>query len=201
MNIHPGDKGPAEARHSLDTSTGTLLAILLVGSLFTFIRGVCFNLGPSNGGCVRRGSARHNPPPPGHPLTNDAIPSPTPTKTNTAGERLVARVRQQLFQALIAQDISFFDSAKTGELMNRLAADTTSALECLVYWGRVWSSTYVSKSIHPPTTVIQNACTSNMSMLLRFALQVSAVTNGSPMHIDDFSFMNDTFGGYVLVSW
>lgn len=55
--IHPGDKGPAEARHSLDTSTGTLLAILLIGSLFTFIRGVCFNLGQSNGGGVGRGSA------------------------------------------------------------------------------------------------------------------------------------------------
>jgi ABC-type multidrug transport system fused ATPase/permease subunit len=45
----------------------------------------------------------------------------------TAGERLVARVRQQLFKALVMQDIAFYDSAKTGELMNRLAADTTGA--------------------------------------------------------------------------
>ncbi len=42
-----------------------------------------------------------------------------------AGERLVARVRQQLFEALVMQDIAFYDSAKTGELMNRLSADTT----------------------------------------------------------------------------
>lgn len=44
---------------------------------------------------------------------------------NLAGERLVARVRQQLFKALVTQDVAFFDAAKTGELMNRLAADTT----------------------------------------------------------------------------
>ena len=61
------------------------------------------------------------------------------TKSPTAGERLVARVRQQLFQALIVQDISFFDSAKTGELMNRLAADTTGALvrSCVCAFGGI----------------------------------------------------------------
>lgn len=34
-------------------------------------------------------------------------------------ERLAARMRQQLFQSLIVQDIAFFDSNKTGELVNR----------------------------------------------------------------------------------
>ncbi len=40
-----GDESPSEARRSLDASTGALLGILMVGSLFTFVRGVCFNLG------------------------------------------------------------------------------------------------------------------------------------------------------------
>lgn len=40
-----GDRGPDAARHSLDTSTGVLLGIMLGGSFFTFVRGVCFNLG------------------------------------------------------------------------------------------------------------------------------------------------------------
>lgn len=71
----------------------------------------------------------------------------------------MARVRQQLFQALIAQDISFFDSAKTGELMNRLAADTTGALlgsgrlvdAALVGVCRLIGLTnYVYPHLHPP---------------------------------------------------
>ena len=60
-----------------------------------------------------------------------------------AGERLVARLRGDLYQAIIRQDVGFFDRAKTGELTNRLAADTT---------------------------VLQNALTVNISMALRFGV-------------------------------
>ena len=35
------------------------------------------------------------------------------------GERLAVRLRTALFHSLIQQDISFFDSHKTGELVNR----------------------------------------------------------------------------------
>ncbi len=61
-----------------------------------------------------------------------------------AGERVVARLRQTLFGALIHQEIGFFDRQRTGELTNRLASDTT---------------------------VIQKAVTVNVSMLLRFVVQ------------------------------
>jgi ABC transporter fused permease/ATP-binding protein len=61
-----------------------------------------------------------------------------------AGERVVARLRQELFGALIHQEIGFFDQQRTGELTNRLASDTT---------------------------VIQKAVTVNVSMLLRFVVQ------------------------------
>jgi ATP-binding cassette subfamily B protein len=60
-----------------------------------------------------------------------------------AGERVVARLRTDLFGALMAQDVAFFDAQKTGELTSRLASDTT---------------------------VLQNAVTVNVSMGMRFAL-------------------------------
>lgn len=47
------------------------------------------------------------------------------------GERLVKRLRTRLFEKIISQDISFFDSNKTGELLNRLSSDTTVIQSCL----------------------------------------------------------------------
>ena len=41
-----------------------------------------------------------------------------------AGNRIVARMRRQLFNATLSQDIAFFDRVPTGELVTRLAADT-----------------------------------------------------------------------------
>ncbi|EDQ84876.1 uncharacterized protein MONBRDRAFT_34532, partial [Monosiga brevicollis MX1] len=62
-----------------------------------------------------------------------------------AGQRLVARVRRRVFAAIVRQDISFFDTNRTGELTNRLASDTQ---------------------------VIQNSVTVNISMLLRYVVQI-----------------------------
>ncbi|ELU02451.1 hypothetical protein CAPTEDRAFT_155008 [Capitella teleta] len=39
------------------------------------------------------------------------------------GERVAARLRKQLFQSVITQDVAFFDTHKTGEIVNRLTAD------------------------------------------------------------------------------
>jgi ABC transporter fused permease/ATP-binding protein len=58
-----------------------------------------------------------------------------------AGERVVARLRADLYQAMMRQEVAFFDERRTGELTSRLASDTT---------------------------VLQNAVTTNISMLLRF---------------------------------
>lgn len=60
-----------------------------------------------------------------------------------AGERIVSDLRISLYHSLIEQDIGFFDSEKTGDLMNRLSSDTT---------------------------VLQNAVTVNISMGLRFGV-------------------------------
>lgn len=60
-----------------------------------------------------------------------------------AGERVVARLRSDLYRAIIQQDVAFFDKSRTGELTNRLASDTT---------------------------VLQNTVTVNLSMALRFGV-------------------------------
>jgi ABC transporter fused permease/ATP-binding protein len=63
----------------------------------------------------------------------------------SAGERVVTRLREGLFERLLAQEIAFFDERKTGELTSRLSADTT---------------------------LVQNAVSVNISMGLRFVAQV-----------------------------
>jgi len=60
-----------------------------------------------------------------------------------AGERVVARLRGDLYEAILGQDVAFFDQSRTGELTNRLASDTT---------------------------VLQNAVTVNLSMAMRFGV-------------------------------
>lgn len=57
-----------------------------------------------------------------------------------SGERVVARLKKMLFSRIIKQEVAFFDVNKTGELVNRLSADCT---------------------------VLQNAVTVNISMVLR----------------------------------
>ena len=42
-----------------------------------------------------------------------------------AGERVVARLRNQLFHSIMFAEVGMFDVTKTGELVNRLSADAT----------------------------------------------------------------------------
>ncbi|MFO0683505.1 MAG: ABC transporter transmembrane domain-containing protein [Sandaracinus sp.] len=58
----------------------------------------------------------------------------------TAGERIVARLREQCYRAILDQEIAFFDERRTGDLLSRLSADTS---------------------------VLQNAVSVNVSMALR----------------------------------
>jgi ATP-binding cassette subfamily B protein len=62
-----------------------------------------------------------------------------------SGERIVTRLRADLFAKLMDQEIGFFDEKKTGELTNRLASDTT---------------------------VLQNTLSVNISMALRFLASI-----------------------------
>jgi ATP-binding cassette subfamily B protein len=43
-----------------------------------------------------------------------------------SGERMVLYLRRQLYKKILAQDISFFDTNRTGELMSRLSSDCTT---------------------------------------------------------------------------
>ena len=42
-----------------------------------------------------------------------------------SGERIVTRLREQVYRSIIDQEIGFFDARKTGELTSRLTADAT----------------------------------------------------------------------------
>ncbi len=42
----------------------------------------------------------------------------------TAGERIVARLREQCYRAILEQEIAFFDERRTGDLLSRLSSDT-----------------------------------------------------------------------------
>ena len=64
---------------------------------------------------------------------------------SVAGERVVARLRRELFAAIIKQEIGFFDAQRTGEITSRLASDTT---------------------------ILQSAVTSNISMLFRHSFTI-----------------------------
>jgi len=44
---------------------------------------------------------------------------------SVAGERVVTRLREQVYRSIIDQEIGFFDARKTGELTSRLTADAT----------------------------------------------------------------------------
>nr|WP_217918784.1 ABC transporter transmembrane domain-containing protein [Myxococcus sp. AM010] len=61
----------------------------------------------------------------------------------SAGERVVSRLRKDLFGALLSQEVGFFDSRRTGELTSRLSSDTT---------------------------VLQTTVTANVSMMLRYVV-------------------------------
>lgn len=64
---------------------------------------------------------------------------------NYAGERVVARLRCNLYKQIINQEVGFFDDSKVGELINRMSSDTT---------------------------ILQDVSTSNISMVLRLTIQI-----------------------------
>jgi ABC-type multidrug transport system fused ATPase/permease subunit len=47
------------------------------------------------------------------------------TLLGLAGERIVARLRNQLYASILSQEIAFFDANKSGELVSRLGSDTS----------------------------------------------------------------------------
>jgi ABC transporter fused permease/ATP-binding protein len=62
-----------------------------------------------------------------------------------SGERMVLHLRRQLYKKILAEDISFFDSNRTGDLMSRISSDCTT---------------------------LQNTVSVNVSMMLRNLAQV-----------------------------
>ena len=50
-----------------------------------------------------------------------------------SGQRIIQRLRKNVFQSVINADVSFFDQSKTGELLNRLSNDTDVVGSSLTY--------------------------------------------------------------------
>ncbi|XP_059164724.1 ATP-binding cassette sub-family B member 10, mitochondrial-like [Physella acuta] len=48
-----------------------------------------------------------------------------------SGQRIVKRLREQLFKRVLSQEVAFFDTTKTGELINRLSSDTLVVAQSL----------------------------------------------------------------------
>ncbi|XVF16772.1 hypothetical protein REPUB_Repub10bG0061000 [Reevesia pubescens] len=65
---------------------------------------------------------------------------------SSASERIVGRLRENLFSHLIHQEIAFFDVTSTGELLNRLSEDTQIIKNA--------ASTNLSEALRNLTTVI-----------------------------------------------
>ncbi|CAD7952600.1 unnamed protein product [Amoebophrya sp. A25] len=98
---------------------------------------------------------------------------------NAAGERVVARLRLQLFSSILRQDLSLFDERKTGELMSRLTSDCTS---------------------------LQDVSTSNLSMLLRGAIElalsaVMMIITSWRLSVLAFSVVPLVVGALMLYGW
>lgn len=43
-----------------------------------------------------------------------------------SGERIVLKLREQLYRSILKQEVSFFDFNRTGELMSRLSSDSST---------------------------------------------------------------------------
>uniref|UniRef100_A0A673FKD3 ATP-binding cassette sub-family B member 10, mitochondrial n=1 Tax=Sinocyclocheilus rhinocerous TaxID=307959 RepID=A0A673FKD3_9TELE len=48
-----------------------------------------------------------------------------------SGQQIVRKLRESLFSSILMQEVGFFDKTRTGELINRLSADTTIVGHCL----------------------------------------------------------------------
>uniref|UniRef100_A0A9J8AQ03 ATP binding cassette subfamily B member 10 n=2 Tax=Cyprinus carpio TaxID=7962 RepID=A0A9J8AQ03_CYPCA len=48
-----------------------------------------------------------------------------------SGEQIVRKLRETLFSSILKQEVGFFDKTRTGELINRLSADTAIVGNCL----------------------------------------------------------------------
>ena len=69
-----------------------------------------------------------------------------------AGQNIAARLRRRLYAAIMRQRISFFDQNKTGELVNRLSADSQLVSQTItqqVCWFDLHSTRGLSTDSNP----------------------------------------------------
>eukprot|EP00462_Mataza_sp_D1_P008354 CAMPEP_0175168416 /NCGR_PEP_ID=MMETSP0087-20121206/28940_1 /TAXON_ID=136419 /ORGANISM="Unknown Unknown, Strain D1" /LENGTH=564 /DNA_ID=CAMNT_0016458523 /DNA_START=72 /DNA_END=1763 /DNA_ORIENTATION=+ len=84
----------------------------------------------------------------------------------TAGERVVARLRNRLFRAILWQEMGFFDTRKTGELVSRLGSDTTLVQQA--------TTTALPEVFSALTKVI-----ASLVLMFRISVELTAVVLGT----------------------
>ncbi len=85
----------------------------------------------------------------------------------TAGERVVADLRRKIFDALLRQEIAFFDQRRTGELLNRLSADTATVQNAV--------SVNISEALRAITMVVAGITLLAVTSLRLTALMLAVV--------------------------
>ena len=55
------------------------------------------------------------------------------TAVQTAGQKIQKRLRRNLFDSYMKQDVAFFDKTKTGEMVNRLSTDVEVVSETITH--------------------------------------------------------------------
>jgi len=104
----------------------------------------------------------------------------------TAGERIVARLRNTLYSKILNQEIAFFDGNKTGDLVSRLGSDTTvvrqaissSWAEVTIGLARLVASICLMFSISPRlASVTLGACLGIFCVCLPFGRAIGKLSS------------------------
>ena len=90
------------------------------------------------------------------------------------GQRITQSLRSSVYSAIVKQEIAFFDKNKTGELINRLSADTSLVSQCV--------TSNIAEGLRSTTLVV-----AAVSMMVKFLLFSLTVTNNSNQKdVNDF---------------
>lgn len=99
----------------------------------------------------------------------------------TAGQRIIRNLRENVFSSILKQEVAFFDKNKTGELINRLSSDATIVGDCL--------TKNVSDGLRSLATVM--ACTSMMIYMSPYLTMVGLCT------VPPVAILGISYGRYV----
>jgi len=81
---------------------------------------------------------------------------------NVSGQKITQTLRSNVYSAIVKQEVAFFDKNKTGELINRLSADTSLVSQCV--------TSNIAEGIRSTTLVV-----AGVSMMIYMSPQLALV--------------------------